>query len=137
MGPAEAADYLGVTRVRVNQMIDEGKFPSAKRVGSTYAIPRPAVEEAALRSVVIGWEPSLEISAEHVREILDPMYLALALCGVMPAYRAHQAVENGESTPGSLSDEWREASAAALASRHSSESDPGVLSPFSTAWCAR
>ena len=42
MSVSEAAELLGVTRTRVQQLLDEGKLPGSL-VGRTYVIPRAAV----------------------------------------------------------------------------------------------
>ena len=44
VGATEAAQILGKSRMRVNQMIEEGKFSTALRVGKTWAIARDEVE---------------------------------------------------------------------------------------------
>jgi hypothetical protein len=43
---AEAAEMLEVTKIRVNQMISEGKFSTARKVGSSFVL---AYAEVALR----------------------------------------------------------------------------------------
>jgi len=43
---AEAAEMLGLTKIRVNQMISEGKFSTARKVGSSFVL---AYTEVALR----------------------------------------------------------------------------------------
>jgi predicted DNA-binding transcriptional regulator AlpA len=44
VGANDAAAMLGVSRVRVHQMIDDGTFPTAQKVGSGYVIARSDVE---------------------------------------------------------------------------------------------
>jgi len=54
----EAAAILGVPHLRINQMIDEGRFPTAQQVGSGYVIARSDVDAnvrmAAARAAEAG-----------------------------------------------------------------------------------
>jgi hypothetical protein len=45
----EAAEILAVSRVRVNQMIDDKKFSTAQRIGNAWAIGRREVEAKAAK----------------------------------------------------------------------------------------
>ena len=113
LSASDAGEYLGVSRVRVNQMIDEGRFPTAQKVGNTYVIPRDAVWQDAKLRTAIGWS-GIDIRDEHLRQVIDPLLDALRLVGPMAAYNAHLAVERGESVSSSLADQWREAERDAL-----------------------
>ncbi len=113
LSASDAGEYLGVSRVRVNQMIDEGRFPTAQKVGNNYVIPRDAVWQDAKLRTVIGWS-GIDIRDEHRRQVIDPLLDALRLVGPVAAYNAHLAVERGEVTASSLADHWREAERDAL-----------------------
>lgn len=110
---SDAAEYLGVSRVRVNQMIDEGRFPTSQKVGNSYVIPADAVWQNARVHTMIGWA-GVDIADEHVRQVVDPFIDSLRLVGPVAAYNASLAVERGELVSSSLADHWREAERDAL-----------------------
>jgi hypothetical protein len=110
---SDAGEYLGVSRVRVNQMIDEGRFPSAQKVGNTYVIPTEAIWQNARLHTMIGWS-NVNLKEEHIRQVVDPLLDALRLVGPLAAFNAALAVEREESVSSSLAHAWNEAERDAL-----------------------
>jgi excisionase family DNA binding protein len=106
---SEAAEYLGVTRVRTSQMIEEHKLPGATKVGNTFVIPRGVVEAQALRAVVLGTAGGDGPREEHHDQVFGPAYSALRIVGVWPAFAASQAAARGEEHNPALAEAWDEA----------------------------
>lgn len=108
----DTAEFLGVSRARVNQMIDERRLPAWK-VGSTYVLPASAVQRQAEQSVVLGFAKN-NPDPDQTRVILDPMYDALRTVGVLPAFQAAQGAAAGEPHDAARAAVWREAERDAL-----------------------
>ena len=60
MSVAEAATELGVTRARVNQLIDSGAI-IAQKIGRSYVIRRDELEKARQRNQSPGRPPANKI----------------------------------------------------------------------------
>jgi len=69
--PPQAADILGVSQQRVRQMIDEGKFLSAQRVGERTIVIARAEVEAMHRTHVNAASGALQALADNVATVLD------------------------------------------------------------------
>lgn len=113
LSASAAGEYLGVSRVRVNQMIDEGRFPTAQKVGNGYVIPTDEVWHDARLHTMIGWS-GIDIAEEHRRQVIDPLLDALRIVGPIAAYRAARAKANGEIVANVLTEAWQDAERDAL-----------------------
>ena len=110
VGADEAADLLGISRQAIGKQYATGALPG-KRVGErTLVFARRDVDAAVSKAVSIGFRRWVgEADPEVASAITGPMYEALALVGVLPAYNAYLAVQRGEVSQSSLAEAWREA----------------------------
>lgn len=114
IGATQAAERLGVSRMRVNQMLDEHKLPSIL-IGKTHAIPLSAVKALEATTVALGVEPGpLDLTPEQMRSVFDPAYEALRDVGVFPAQAAAVARAAGEEHDAAAANAWEHVEAETL-----------------------
>lgn len=134
IGATEAAERLGLSRMRVNQLIAENKLESIL-VGKSHAITLSSVRAMELQTVGFQIGPSSGIDFDAIREdVLDPAYEKLRGPGLFPTYEASEARKAGEKFDEKLADAWDEtvAEMREQLKRHGYDADELEIMPFRT-----